>query len=541
MSRLFTKYGIALHVALLIVYASWAKGGSSPYYSWALPWLALGILDIMFLLPPANEFENPAVATKRLLRNIFLDPVTYIGMALVAFLTIQWANGPRIRSIDDDGSLVFSDPPLPSFPSCVEQDLALQVLFWFIAIVVAVIAVRHALKPGARYLLLKLIVANGAVLAVLGFIQNPSFAQSGKILWCIPVDVYFFSTFGYPNHAGAFFELITAINIGLIIRALADKEHSDGLGWMSIALLANIAGALGSLCRASLLLTSCILLFGLIYAMIYLFQRISLGKYLCLIGFSLVILSAGAVFALLPGSPLAKEAATILPKNTAAATSVSHAELDIPSEKQDNTKETAPKAISEDQASDYYVSADDLMDKPSENRQKDVLAIIHKIWESVYVNSDRAILGDAAISIWKKNPWTGVGGWGFRQYVAGEVGEDQWEYLQSAGRANVHNDAYQFLCEHGIIGFGLMSALFIALVVHTFMRFTGLKRAINYSTGDKRCWFRSVSPMIWMTFAGCIVILVHSTLDLPFRSAAVSLVFFVSLACLPAFLPREKK
>lgn len=505
MSRIFVKFGIALHVALLIVYASWAKGGSSPYYSWALPWLSLGIIEMMFLLPPAKEFENPATATKRMLRNIFLDPVTYIGIALIGFLTVQWANGPRIRSVDEDGSLVFSDPPCPSLPFCVEQDLSLQVLFWFIAIVIAVIAVRHALKPSARYLLLKLIVANGALLAILGFAQNPTFAQSGKILWCIPVDVYFFSTFGYPNHAGAFFELVTALNIGLVIRALGDVEHSEGLGWMSIALLANIAGALGSLSRASLLLTGGILIIGLLYAMVYLFRRIPAGKYMSLVIFSVIIIAAGAAFALMPGSPLAKETATIIPDDAVA-----------------ESAELSSGLIEDDSI-------------PSTDQ-----SIIGKIWNSVYKKSDRKLLADSALSIWKKYPWAGVGGWGFRQFVVGEVGEEQWDYLKSAGRANVHNDAIQFLCEHGAIGFGLMLAIFVALIVHTVMRFPGLRRSVDFSTGNKRSWFASVSPVVWMTFAGCGAVIVHSTLDLPFRSVAISLIFFVSLACLPAFLPREK-
>lgn len=507
MTRFFVKYGIALHVALLIVYASWAKGGSSPYYSWALPWLALGIIELMFLFPPAREFENPGVATRRMVRNIFLDPVTYIGIALIAFLTIQWANGPRIASFADDGALVFSDPPFPSLPFCVEPFMALQVLAWFIAIVVAVIAVRHTLKPSARELLLKIIVANGAVLSVIGFAQNPTFADSGKILWCIPVDVYFFSTFGYPNHAGAFFELITAINIGLILRAISDPEHSDGLGWMSIALLANIAGALGSLSRASLLLTGGILAFGLLYALIFLFRRISMGKYMCLLAFSLLIIAAGAAFAIMPGSPLAREASTII---------------------------SDTEKFSEVESGSRGLIDDD----DSARGEK---SFVGKLWDSVYKTSEREILSDSAISIWKKHPWAGVGGWGFRHYVVGEVGEDKWDYLKTAGRANVHNDTFQFLCEHGVIGFGLIFAIFAALLTHTFMRFAGLRRAVDFHSGTKRSWFASVSPVVWMTFAGCGAVLFHSTLDLPFRSAAVSLVFFVSLACLPAFLPREKK
>ncbi|NLF85099.1 MAG: hypothetical protein GX571_03210, partial [Lentisphaerae bacterium] len=52
MINLLLRYGAAVHVALLVVYASWARGGSAPAYFWAIPWLALGILELMFLLPP---------------------------------------------------------------------------------------------------------------------------------------------------------------------------------------------------------------------------------------------------------------------------------------------------------------------------------------------------------------------------------------------------------------------------------------------------------------------------------------------------------
>ena len=472
------KYGVAIHVALMIVYSSWARGGSSPVYLWALPWLSLGLLEIMLLMPPMRRTETPQAAVKRLVKGLFLDPVTYICIALVGFLAIQWLNGPceLVEEASAASGWEYTQPPWPSLPFCVEQSEAVQVLIWFLAVSAAVLAIRHAMRPSARIFLLKLLVANGALLSALGFAQV--FSGTGKMFWYKPIPVYFFSTFGYPNHAGTFFTMMTALGIGLLVRALGDPEHRHDIGWLSLALFLNAAGIYGSLCRAAIVLGTLIIATGIVYGLVYLkvAGRLSTARLVAAAIIVAAVATCAAIVAAVPGSPLKKEIDTIDFSNLA----------------------------------------------------------------SVY-KGDREELAEAAVDIWKDHQWTGVGGWGFRRYVGLYMSPERWDYLQESGRANVHNDALQFLCEHGMIGFGLIVALAVALIAHALIRLPGIKRELNAVTGRPRPWFWSVSPCVWSVFAAAAVMAVHSTVDLPFRSIANTLVWFAILACLPGFMPKPRK
>ena len=475
MIDLFVRYGVAIHVALMVVYSAWARGGSSPAYVWALPWLSLGLLEIMLLLPPTHRGEAPKSAVKRMISGILLDPITYIGIALLGFLLVQWLNGPceLVENPEAFSGWDYEPPPWKTLPFCVVREEALQVLLWFVAVVSAVVAVRHAVRPSARYFILKLFVANGALLSILGFAQV--LTSPGKLFWYRPISVYFFSTFGYPNHAGTFFVMMTALNIGLLIRAIGNKGRRAEIAWLALAFCLNAAGIYGSLCRAAIVMGSLIIAVGLAYSLIYLWNRVSRIRVLAAIVIIAAIAVCAGVLALVPGSPLKKEIDSI----------------------------------------DFSHLA------------------------SVY-QGDREELGHAALEIWKDHSWTGVGGWGFRRYVALYMGEDRWEYLQTSGRANVHNYALQFLCEHGVIGFGLMAALAIALLGHALVRLPLIRRETDPTSGQTHSWFGSVSPCVWASFAAIAAMMVHSTIDLPFRSIANTLVWFVLLACLPGFMPSKE-
>lgn len=477
MINLYLRFGVALHVALMVIYSSWARGGSSPYYLWALPWLALGVIEIMLLMPPSGKTDTPRVATSRLIKNIFMDPITYLGLFLVGYLTVQWLNGP-LELVEDSAAPAgwkYTDPPWPSMPFSVDTGHALQVLLWFIAVVTAVIAVRHAMKPSARYFILKLFVANGALLSVLGFLQ--AFTCPGKLYWFRQMHVYYFSTFGYPNHAGTFFMMTTALCMGLLIRALGDTENKRGVPWLLAAFFLNAAGIYGSLCRAAILLGTVMIAVGFIYGIIYLWRKIPKLQILAALIVAAVLAIIITIFAITPGSPLKKELDTIDFTNIAAS--------------------------------------------------------IQK--------SDREELANTALAIWQDHPWTGVGGWGFIHYVGLYMPEEKWDYLKSSGRANVHNDPLQFLCEHGMIGAGLMLAIVIALLIHAFVRLGNVKRATDSATGQPASWGASVSPCVWAVFAATGAMLVHSCIDLPFRSITNTLIWFISLACLPGFIQLEKK
>lgn len=476
MIRKFVRYGVAFHVALMVIYSSWARGGSSTYYFWALPFLALGVIEMMLLMPPAARDDTPAMALSRLFRSIFRDPIFYIGIALLVFLTIQWVNGPceLVEDPEAFSGWKYTDPPNPSLPFCVDRGEALQPLLWFLATIVAVLAVRNSLKSSARFFLLKAIAVNGALLAILGFAQ--ALTCPGKLFWFREMPVYYFSTFGYPNHAGTFFTMTTAISAGLLIRAIGDKEHRSESGWLTLVFLFNAAAIYGTLCRAAIIMGTAIILFFFIYALFYLSTRVSRRRLIMAGAIIFFLAVCAALLVVTPGSPLKAELDSVDWENLASYT---------------------------------YAG-------------------------------DRKDLAESAIDIWQDHPWTGVGGWGFRRYVGLYMPEEKWEYLLMHGRANVHNDALQFLCEHGMIGFGLMVAMFLVLLVHGIAGIIMGRRETDVVTMRKHTWLGSVSPCAWAVLAATAAMAFHSTLDLPFRSVANMLVWFIGLACLPGLTPRRR-
>ncbi len=473
MVNILLRYGVALHLALLVVFTSWARGGSEPAHFWALPWLALGIVEMMLLLPPMRASERSSDAWRRLRRGLVRDPVLYIGGMLVLLLAIQWLNGPRtLEFVTENDAWAYSPPPWPGLPFCVVRSEALQVLLWGLTVYAVLLAVRHGLSRAGKLLLLRLIAVNGALLAIVGLAQFAS--GTDKIFWVSRIGAFFFATFGYPNHAGAFFTLLTALSGGLLLHALGDRSQQHHGWWLGLCLVLNALGSVFSLSRAGIVLTAGVLLAGGIYAPFYLWSRLPRsGKMQIGMGVSLMLALAALLYFATPDNPVRREARSV-----------------------------------------------DLL-----RLQEELLG-------------DRKLLASAAIDIWQDYPWTGVGGWGFRRYVALYLGKEHWDYLRSAGRANVHNDPLQYLCEHGFIGFGLILALIFTLIAQLWLR---LARTPRQSDGNTvHCWFLSVSPLVWAIMAGTTATVIHSLIDLPFRSVAIVSVWFICLSSASAFVPRRK-
>lgn len=467
MLSFLSNFGVAFNVALLVIWSAWARGGSADGYYWALPWICLLVWEAMMLFPPRRYNESAHSAFRRLFIRMARDPVFYFGVLLLVFLLIQWLNGPRVLEWNPiDSEWQFSDPPVPDLPSNADSAGAGQVFVWFTAVVTALLAIRAGMKRRSCYILLDILVANSALLAILGFLQL-AFSPD-KLFWYRPMSVFFFATFGYPNHAGAFFLLMSAVNMGILIRALAQLDETNHPIFFSITLVLNILAVYFSLCRAAIVLVTLLVVFALIYGCAYLFSRIG-GT-----GIAKILAGAAVVFGCLAGvfmssgSDFSREVKTITAENLSA----------------------------------------------------------------VY-DGDRRQLADAAIDIWKDNPWPGVGGWSFKEYVGLYIPKENWSMLEQKGKANVHNDLLQFLCEHGAIGGGLIFLLAIAIFIHLCVNLTRMKRVLNQSTGRDSTWLGSVPPTVVMSLAGLVCVLVHSTIDLPFRSTANLIAWFSILACLP--------
>ncbi len=381
----------AAWVLCLIVYSTWARGGTWAPAQWPLLWLGAAGLAGLFLAGGARSF--------------FRDPVTYFGAAFLALLILQaWNTGRELVLDPAQFKWIYSPPPHAGWPSSFNRAEALEMLRWFFPACVLLAVLRSGL-PGHRAgrLILRGLVYNAGLLALLGLAQ---FADGTKsIFWIQPMEDHFFASFGYANHAGAFFVLVLAVAVGLVLEQWKQgRIRSHPVRFVLLIVCAGLclAGATLSLSRASMLLSWGVAALGAGYFFVLCWGRAALAGRVNLILGLLAGLLAVVFVAAGPGRDV------ILREF-----------------------------------------------RPAEERYPDVPVVTRA--ESM------ELLIPAAVRIWRQHPWVGVGGWGFRYLLGLNVPEERWAKIVK-GSANVHNDPLQFLVEFGLVGAGLLAALLAVLL-----------------------------------------------------------------------------
>lgn len=505
-----------LHVAFIAIYLAWMRGGTVPDFYSPLPWLAVALVEMTILFPVLKKGETDGEGRSRVVRSILCDPVFYLGIIFLVFLGIQCANGPCELFYDaESGIWKYRDPPFVGWPFCINRGEAGQPLYWYAPVFAVLIAIRHGMSKKAKVNLLKVLVAAGAALSLVGILQFLS--GTDKIFWITHIPVQFFASFGYPNHAGSYFTLLFAISIGLLLQMMADEENHPKVTWIVVCMVLNLLGATLSLCRAAICMSWFIAIFGLVFGLAYIGPLVSQSAKLRMGVLTLVGLGVAAFlfFVAYPENAVRRE-----------INSIFHAKSKTKVVK----VESAPKAASAPAVSE--ASKKDEPEKP-------------KIQVENPFAGDRKFLAGIAADIWKDYPWTGVGGWGFRRYAGLYIDESQWNMLRTAGRANVHNDFMQYLCEHGIVGVSLLLGTIIVLLVPTWYRLirfamTPVDPTASEQADSDRVFIFRVSPLVWFLSIGTFAVVFHSLIDLPFRSPAVIVLWFICLAVMPAMLPRPK-
>jgi len=145
-----------------------------------------------------------------------LWPLVALDVLVLASL---W--NPSFRALSDGASTLYiQDRNLPRWsflPSTARPDLSLNALWFFNATylscfnIALVVQRRRALRA-----LLLVVAANAVVLAIFGTFQKLTGATALYFGAIKTPQPYFFSTFIYHNHWGAFTVLMTAITIGLV-------------------------------------------------------------------------------------------------------------------------------------------------------------------------------------------------------------------------------------------------------------------------------------------------------------------------------------
>jgi len=486
------KHILFFHVAALIIALGWIHGGTRP--DWLLPvipWMAFAILQWLLLCPQPKRDEFMLESRQRIWKLITHDPLTTISLAFTVLLIIPFFNvaqGPMW--VESTKQWQVFAPPVKWLPFTTDIYRHGVVLLWFIPAMITVLSVKHGLLKRAKRVLLEVICWNGAALVLLGFLQLA--LKATAILGLTPLDTYFFSVFGYVNVGAAYFTLIGSLSFGLWLQQAAEEANLAVISTldtdemqsklvthrMFFPMVICFAGAISTLSRAAIVLCVLLFVFFLVYGLAYIWKRITLG-----LRISILAGLSALIFCII----------------------VLFFALKLEGLKKEMSSITLDAVVERVMGSNIY-----------------------------HVRVSKQILADY--------PLFGVGGWGYPVYQRVYMTPDEIKNMQIVGGSNVHNDMFQFLAEHGYVGFGLMIAFALLLVIplaRDITRFCRLKTAETQHAQPLAAshWFYRIPPVAVAVFAGTTATVLHSLGDLPFRSPAVLVVWLVALVCASGWLP----
>ncbi len=209
---------VLVHASVLVVGLSWWFGGQSPGARVAL--LAWSTLGIGLFLAAAGWNRREGAASLRHLWPLGLFDV------LVGLSCLNPTTSLVMR--ENEPMFMFIDPRWAGLPSTARPDLTLRELWQFNGIVLSCYNVFLVLQHRGRLRQLLAVVAlNAFALAVFGTFQKLAGA-TGLWFGAVPSPQrYFFSTFVYHNHWGAFVVLCLAACLGLLFHTLRRGGHRD--------------------------------------------------------------------------------------------------------------------------------------------------------------------------------------------------------------------------------------------------------------------------------------------------------------------------
>ncbi len=227
---------VVLHVAVLIIGTSWGFGGQAP---WVRHLLALwGSVGIALFVMIAGRRSVRRELTRQPLRHLW--PLLAFD---VLVLISAWNPSTELIRSGTESFFRHVAPRWSWLPSSARPEISLRELWQFNGIVLSCYNVLFVIQ-GRRRLrqLLYVVGLNALALAIFGTLQKLTHAPGlwfGRIK--SPND-FFFSTFVYHNHWGAFTVLNTAACLALLFHALRREQHRDL--WHSPALAGAVATGL---------------------------------------------------------------------------------------------------------------------------------------------------------------------------------------------------------------------------------------------------------------------------------------------------------
>ncbi len=248
---------VLVHTTTLLVGTTWAFGGQHDLAQTLITWWgSLGAL-ITF-----SALQDRAAWKEGWMRPLsWLIPFT----AFNAFVLLGCIN-PSFREAKYEGETVMLNVGgWAGFPSSARPMLGLKGLWLFDALWISCFNLALVLRQRrAIRLLLLIAVSNAAALAVFGTVQKLSHAK-GLFFDTVPTrQIFFFASFVYHNHWGAFMLLMISSGLALTWHYGRRKEardffHTPAFGGIVVILLLAVTVPLSGSRSSSILAT---ILFG---------------------------------------------------------------------------------------------------------------------------------------------------------------------------------------------------------------------------------------------------------------------------------------
>ena len=488
-----------IYIAAVAGLMAWVFGGTrSELLEPLVPWLMLFMAEIILFFPQKRMGESSYMARQRAWYAMRGDPLVWTALGFLALLLIPFLNNGLCPLCDaaQIAEGVNPKPPLPFLPFCVNRVHHLNVVLWFVTALSCMIATKHCLAKHGQRTLLEMIVWNGAVLAVFGFIESA--ADAPGPFW-VPLEngrhaSDFFSSFGYPNMGGDYFTTLFGLSAALwrwrheevrneVMTSGGDAiKGRRGRFWRKNYLLLPAGlcffAALNTLSRASIMLVTFLAVLMFLHTFVTFLSRLDRARRV----------KRGAVSLLLLGV-ITFSATIFMPDDM---------------QREVDTIDTA--------------------------------AVLDRVTGKGYYHVR------VATALWKDHVLFGCGGWGYRHLSVPKMTDEEFKDLQTVGGINVHNDYLQFLAEHGLVGFGALVTLVILLLMPVCSAWRELASAVRFVKSRNRpprpvSLFVLPAPVFFILLTA-IATVIHGFGDCPFRSPAVLTLFFIELAAMPAFLPK---
>jgi len=189
-------------------------------HAWSqLTSLALAAVGFILAVWPRMELDDFATVARRPASRLVRFPVFWAGLMLLAYVAAQGLN-PAWRFVSSEGAWWLEPVPhLAWLPSGVDapfvrsnpwRALAVHGSWWLL---VCSVWIGFSRRRSYRALF-TLLAVNAFFLSLFGVLEKVS--GTGKIFWSYrPSNDSFVASFIYPNHGGAYFNLMMAVIVAL--------------------------------------------------------------------------------------------------------------------------------------------------------------------------------------------------------------------------------------------------------------------------------------------------------------------------------------